>query len=98
MLVNFYDAAKAADPDGLEIVFISADSDDGQFQSYFGTMPWQSTVYGSDANEDINAKFDIAGIPMFIVLDGETGAVKDKQGRGTVSSNKGDVGACFSAW
>jgi len=61
-------------------------------------MPWSSVTYGADECEDLNGKFDVNGIPAFIVLDGATGAIKDKEGRGTVSSTKGDVAACFAKW
>jgi len=98
ILGQFYEDAKAVDADGLEIIFVSADSDARQYNEYFGTMPFCSTEYGADVNEDLNGKFDVSGIPMFIVLDGNDGSVKDKEARGTVMQARGDVAACFAKW
>eukprot|EP01006_Ploeotia_vitrea_P061860 TRINITY_DN79382_c0_g1_i1.p1 TRINITY_DN79382_c0_g1~~TRINITY_DN79382_c0_g1_i1.p1 ORF type:complete len:147 (-),score=9.33 TRINITY_DN79382_c0_g1_i1:116-556(-) len=98
LLAQFYQDAKEVDADGLEIVFVSADSDQKSFDEYYNEMPWVSTIYGTDVNDVLSNKFDVSGIPMFIILDGETGAVKDNEGRGTVSSAKGDVNACFNKW
>jgi nucleoredoxin len=98
ILSQFYEDAKEVDADGLEIIFVSADSDLGQYKNYFGTMPFCSTEYGADVNDEINSKFDVNGIPMLIVLDGKNGSVKDKEARGTVMQARGDVATCFSKW
>lgn len=98
LLADFYKRAKEVDADGLEVVFVSADSDDDSFNEYYGEMPWTSVIFGADECEDLNSKFGVNGIPTLIILDGASGKVKDKEARGTVSSSRGDVAACFAKW
>ena len=51
MLVQFYEDAKGKDPNGIEIIFVSADSDQGSYDNYYKEMPWISTIYGADCND-----------------------------------------------
>lgn len=98
ILCQFYEDAKEEDADGLEIIFVSADSDAAQYRDYYGSMPFCSTEYGADVNDALNGQFDVSGIPMLIVLDGATGAVKDRDARKTVMQAKGNVAAAFANW
>ena len=54
MLAEFYTKAKSVDPNGLEIIFVSADSDQSSFDVYFGEMPWTATVYGHECNDGMS--------------------------------------------
>ena len=40
MLAEFYKKFTAANPDKLEIVFVSSDRSDEDFKSYYAEMPW----------------------------------------------------------
>ena len=46
----------------------------------------------------LNSKFGVNGIPMFIILDGNTGKAIDKDARSTVTSSAGNVESCFAKW
>lgn len=59
----------------LEIVFVSTDSCEEDFKSYFSTMPWLSMVFDIDAHADVSDKFDISSIPSLVVLN-KDGSVK----------------------
>ncbi len=48
MLGEFYEKCKATDVDGLELIFVSSDSDEESFQEYWGSMPFLATKYGSE--------------------------------------------------
>ena len=89
---------KAKEANGLEIVFVSADQDEDAFNGYYGEQPWVATIFGADANEALNGRFDVSGIPTLVVLNGETGALIDANARTTVASNIGNVDAALSKW
>ena len=61
-----------------EIVFVSADHDIAQFQSYFAAShPWAAIDYDRDATarEQIMAALKVSGIPRLAVVSAATGAV-----------------------
>lgn len=83
-LVEFYNKVKA-NGSSFEIVFISSDRDEKSFQEYFGEMPWLSLPYSNrELKQKLSSKFKVSGIPTFLLLDGETGAVTNKSGREVV--------------
>jgi len=72
---------------GLEIVFVSSDSDDGAFQEYFKEMPWLALPYSDrQKKETLSKKFGVNGIPSVIILDAD-GNVITKDGRGALSED-----------
>lgn len=72
---------------GMEIVFVSSDSDEGSFASYYGEQPWCALPYEKrDLKESLSKKFKVKGIPSFVIL-GADGAVITMDGREAVSED-----------
>jgi len=44
-LADFYQKFRATNGDKLEIVFVSSDRDERQFQNYFDEMPWHAVPF-----------------------------------------------------
>ena len=85
MLSSFYEAANK-EKKQIEIVFVSLDKDQGQFNSYFSTMPWLSVPFeNSESRELLQDTYGIQGIPTFLVFD-KTGKCIDQKGRMTVAN------------
>jgi len=77
---------------------VSSDQDQASFDGYFAEMPWTALPFADrEQKSKIAAKFDVQGIPMLVVLDGETGQVLTQNGRGEVQAHK-DLGKCLSLW
>ncbi|XP_022096246.1 nucleoredoxin-like [Acanthaster planci] len=85
-LAEWYSKFKeSANGANLEIVFVSSDKDEDSFKEYFNDMPWLAVEYSNrDKKNDLSKKFRVAGIPTLILLDGATGQVNERDGRGTV--------------
>uniref|UniRef100_A0A7S4K6K6 protein-disulfide reductase n=1 Tax=Odontella aurita TaxID=265563 RepID=A0A7S4K6K6_9STRA len=75
-LTNWYKSVKRQPAGtGVDVVFLSADHDEGSFKSYYSTMPWLAVPYDSDAREGLMAHIRVQGIPRLCVLDGRTGRI-----------------------
>ncbi len=73
----------------VEVVFVSNDSDDDGFATYFGTMPWLAVAFSdSKRREDLGLMYKVGGIPHLVVLDAATGKVVDGDARARVVSKK----------
>ena len=53
VLKKFYQKVKAAQGDKFEIVFVSSDQDENQFNGYFGEMPWLAVAF-TDAEKRVS--------------------------------------------
>ncbi len=67
VLASAYSAIKAADPNALEIIFVSSDSDTKSFSEYYGSMPWVSLPFENDVKDALADKHKISGIPALII-------------------------------
>eukprot|EP00516_Mucochytrium_quahogii_P004119 CAMPEP_0203761606 /NCGR_PEP_ID=MMETSP0098-20131031/14649_1 /ASSEMBLY_ACC=CAM_ASM_000208 /TAXON_ID=96639 /ORGANISM=" , Strain NY0313808BC1" /LENGTH=331 /DNA_ID=CAMNT_0050655661 /DNA_START=110 /DNA_END=1105 /DNA_ORIENTATION=- len=58
----------------FEIVFISADKSQAQFNEYFNEMPWLALPYDSPKREQIMQMYQVSGIPKLMIFspDGKT--------------------------
>lgn len=83
-LINFYNAVNKEEKQ-IEIIFISHDEDEDEFQEYYNEMPWAAVPYDFDGREDISASFNIAGIPSLIVISNK-GKLLDLQGKSSIIS------------
>ena len=77
-LRDFYNAINKNEK-RLEIVWVSSDEDEEEFEEYFEDMPWLAVPYESEENEDlreeISEKFSITAIPQLFVLN-KDGTIK----------------------
>ncbi len=99
VLAEFYEQLKDEDENALEIIFVSSDNDVGSFTEYYGTMPWTSVPFTNTKHiQNLGQQHSIRGIPALIVLDAATGAVKDADGRTTISAAKGVTSKATKKW
>jgi len=76
LLIDFYKIAKEVSPNDFEIVFISSDKNQEEFDEYYRKMPWLAipSVEGSaQIKSDLAAKIGVKGIPALAIIDGKTG-------------------------
>ena len=52
----------------FEVVFVSSDRDEAQFNAYFAKMPWLAPPYDADRSAKIGDKFKVTSIPYAAVL------------------------------
>jgi nucleoredoxin len=71
---------------GLEVVFVSWDRSQAEFDEYFAEMPWAAVPYAQaeKLKSTVNKKDKVQGIPTLVILDGATGATITKDGREAV--------------
>ncbi|CAK7346124.1 unnamed protein product [Dovyalis caffra] len=75
---------KGNDEDDFEIVFVSSDRDQAEFDSYFGSMPWLALPFGDPTNKNLAKHFDVKGIPSLVIL-GPDGKTVTKHGRNLIN-------------
>lgn len=72
---------------GLEIVFVSSDKSQEQFDDYYKEHPWVALPFDNRSAKDaLSKKFKVNGIPFLVILDGE-GNLINKEGRDAVSND-----------
>jgi nucleoredoxin len=71
----------------LEIVFVSSDRSDDEFDEYFQTHPWKALPFTRrDLKKSLGNKYGVEGIPTLVMLDPE-GNILTTQGVEAVYSN-----------
>lgn len=68
----------------FEIVFVSSDRDQAEFDSSFGSMPWLSLPFGDVNIKTLAKHFDVQGIPFLVIL-GPDGKTVTKHGRNLIN-------------
>ena len=77
----------------LEIVFISSDESETQFQDYFKKMPWYALPYSDRARKrNLAQQYMVTGIPNLIFIDSKTGIVNTREGRQIVTEDREAAG------
>jgi len=93
------DAYKKYSAGDVEVVFVSSDRDEDSFSGYYSEMPWTAVPFADrERKSELSQKFNVQGIPMLVVLDGETGNQISVDGRGDVMTAKGDLNKCLRSW
>ena len=77
----------------LEIVFVSGDNDEDQFQAYFKDMPWLAVEF-DDALDEVTAKYPVNQIPTLIIIDAN-GNIKHNN---VVDDVRNKGAACVNDW
>ena len=75
---------EAGDLDDIEVVFVSLDSVQSEYDRYRTDMPWLTVPWPVwRIKDELSKKYgvNVMGIPALIVLDGKTGQVVSKAGR-----------------
>lgn len=71
----------------FEIIFVSSDQNEEEFKKYFAEMPFLALPYENAIKDDLSNYFEVEGIPMLIILDGD-GKLITSSGRAVVSGDK----------
>lgn len=72
----------------FEMVFVSSDKDEGQFNEYHGEMTFLAMPYERrDAKETLSKYFKVQGIPSLVFMNLKTGQLITANGRAGVSSD-----------
>jgi len=91
VLVEFY--KKYNKEKNFEIIFISSDRDEKSFDEYYKDMPWLTLDFNErKKKEELGKKFNVTGIPTFILLDGDSGNIICRDARNQVQhqDNQGE--------
>ena len=85
-LVDFYQQAnKSAKDNNLEVVYVSSDKTQEEFETHYGSMPWLTMP--SETPEEVKVKNDLVKlfkafrIPCMVILHGPTGRFVTEHGR-----------------
>ncbi|CAL5383410.1 unnamed protein product [Camellia sinensis] len=78
---------KDIEGEDFEIVFISSDRDQSQFDLHFNPMPWLALPFGDPITKNLTKYFDIQGIPSLVIL-GPDGKTVTKHGRNLINLYK----------
>lgn len=69
----------------FEVVFVSSDRGQNEFDGYFQEMPWLALPFAQRGTaRELSKEFSVRGIPSLILLHGETGEVISTDGRSVV--------------
>ncbi len=83
ILTEFYN--KYHEDKNFEIIFISSDRDKESFDEYYSSMPWFTLDYKErKKKEELGKKYNVTGIPTFILLDGDSGDIICKDARNQI--------------
>ena len=78
MLSEFYTFLKeeVAPTHGLEIVFVSSDRNEAEFEQYYSSMPFKSLPFANRAlAQQLKSVFGVRGIPSLVVIDTMSGQI-----------------------
>jgi len=72
---------------GLEIVFVSSDKSEDQFDEYFAEMPWLALDYSQrKLKAQLSELYGVSGIPNVVLIDAD-GSVITKDGRSAIAGD-----------
>eukprot|EP00736_Rhodelphis_marinus_P010949 Rmarinus@m.17245 len=67
-LARFYNRRKG-DKNDIEIVFVSSDKSEDQFEEYYASMPWLALPFKDERTMALSERFAVGGIPSLVILD-----------------------------
>mmetsp|Transcript_28508 Transcript_28508/g.59947 ORF Transcript_28508/g.59947 Transcript_28508/m.59947 type:complete len:180 (-) Transcript_28508:90-629(-) len=80
------EVANIAETEQIEVIFVSLDSVQKEYDNYRSTMPWLSIPFANlwkmDLKDKLAKKFGVVSIPTLIVLDGHSGEIVTRNGKG----------------
>ena len=80
-LIDFYNKSE-----NFEVIFVSLDKNENEFNEYFSKMPWKSLPFDNQQSEELSEFFGVQGIPTLILVDHE-GNVLTRQGKEIIEKN-----------
>jgi nucleoredoxin len=87
-LITYYQSFKGshAEKDNFEIVLVSSDRSQGDYDKYRAKMPWPAVPFGDELKSQLNLRFGINGIPSLVFVDAD-GTTLSKSGRVAVAKD-----------
>lgn len=86
-LAQFYE--KYHSEKNFEVVFVSSDKNESEWQEYYKEMPWLALPYTDRTRkETLSSKFKVQGIPTLVILDGKDGKLITDKGRVMVTEDQ----------
>ena len=76
-LKNFYEVVNKNQKQ-IEIIFVTSDKNEAEFNEYFGSMPWISLPFKDESIDILKQTFEVMGIPTFLVFNSEGKLIDDK--------------------
>jgi nucleoredoxin len=93
-LINFYENSNK-DQMKIEIIYVSFDKDQTDFQESLSKMPWLALEYKNPLTEALTNNFKVYGLPKLVIIETEINAV-------IVDSARADIlekpDTCFDKW
>mgnify|MGYP006093228489 CR=1 FL=1 len=80
-LIEFYNKVE-----NFEVIFISLDTDENEFNDYFSKMPWKSLPFDNEKSEKLSEFFNVQGIPSLVLVDNE-GNLLTSKGKELIQNN-----------
>ena len=79
---------KKVNKDGkkIEVIFVSSDQSQDDFNSYYGSMPWLAVQFDSESREMLGEALEVNGIPSLFVFS-NTGKLIDRNARQTITNS-----------
>ena len=94
-LAKVYENLKKSSQD-FEVIFISSDSSEDEFKSYFKEMPWLAIPFDDKSMKDsCFEKYKVDGYPTLVLINAESGEVISNDGT-TLIEECGAEGFPFS--
>ncbi|KAL8218413.1 hypothetical protein R6Q57_021786 [Mikania cordata] len=91
-LISIYDKIKqnitrqelTEEQEDFEIIYVSSDHNELEFNSSISVMPWLALPFGDSTIKNLTKYFDIRGIPSLVIL-GPNGKTVTKNGRSLIN-------------
>ncbi|KAK9097675.1 hypothetical protein Syun_024720 [Stephania yunnanensis] len=84
-LVEAYNELKITKSRSFEVIFISTDRNEEEFDLNISTMPWLAIPYNDKSRSDLSRIFKIKGIPTLVII-GPDGKLVSTNGKAMISS------------
>ena len=81
-LIEFYKKNNS----NFEVIFVSLDTNNDEFNDYFSKMPWKSLPFNNSQSEELSDFFSVSGIPTLVLVDYE-GNILTKSGKELIEKN-----------
>lgn len=80
MLKDFYNEVNI-DARQCEIIYVSDDKNEKEFQTHYAMMPWYAFPFGDPRIKQVKKKYTVVGVPFLIVVEATTGMLVTTRGR-----------------
>jgi len=72
----------------FDIIFVSLDQSQSDFDKYYGSMPWKAVVYSNrDKQKHISTKYGVESIPCVVIINAKNGEILSKNAKDSISND-----------